>query len=342
MDPVTHGLLGGAAAQTISKHPRMAAAVGLVTAPLADLDILIRSSDDPLLSLEYHRQFTHALVFIPLGALIGALLLWPFVRKQTTPGRLYGLTLAAYATAGLLDACTSYGTHLLWPFTGNPVAWNLIAVVDPVFTLSLLCGVAAACYWRRSGWARIGLAVALAYLALGAVQHHRALAVAEDLALARNLHPERLIVKPTMANLVLWRSVTVADGNAYADAIRVGLPGNTRVYQGESTQLVEPDRWGGLPEGSRAYRDLHRFHRFADGFLAVHPNDRNFVGDLRYALLPTSVAPLWGVVVDRNNPDRAVDFVTKRKLTPAKRQDFVRMLRGRSPGTGHENPGAGR
>ena len=32
---------------------------------------------DALLVLDYHRHFTHALAFVPFGALIAALLLWP-------------------------------------------------------------------------------------------------------------------------------------------------------------------------------------------------------------------------------------------------------------------------
>jgi len=35
--------------------------LGFLSGMAPDLDILIRSSTDPLLSLEYHRQFTHFL-----------------------------------------------------------------------------------------------------------------------------------------------------------------------------------------------------------------------------------------------------------------------------------------
>ena len=48
----------------------MAALVGAVAGMTADLDVLIRSSADPLLNLEYHRHFSHSLLFVPLGALL--------------------------------------------------------------------------------------------------------------------------------------------------------------------------------------------------------------------------------------------------------------------------------
>ena len=35
-----------------------------------DLDVLFQSPTDPILFLEFHRQFTHSLVFIPIGALL--------------------------------------------------------------------------------------------------------------------------------------------------------------------------------------------------------------------------------------------------------------------------------
>ena len=67
-----------------SKQPRLSAAVGFVSALVADADVLISASDDSLLQLEAHRHVTHALAFIPVGALIAAAALW--VGPQGMPG----------------------------------------------------------------------------------------------------------------------------------------------------------------------------------------------------------------------------------------------------------------
>ena len=40
-----------------------------------------------------------------------------------------------YATHGLLDSCTSYGTQLFWPFSDVRVAWDTMSIVDPLFTV---------------------------------------------------------------------------------------------------------------------------------------------------------------------------------------------------------------
>jgi inner membrane protein len=332
MDLLTQGVLGAAMAQSgaPAREARVATGVGFAAGLLPDADALIRSAEDPLLVLEYHRHFTHALVFIPAGALVAALLLWPFLRRRLPFPRLYLYALLGYALAGLLDACTSYGTNLLWPFSDRTVAWSIIAIVDPVFTLLLAVPLALGWRRRRPALARAGLALAAVYLALGVVQHLRALDAARDLAASRGHQMDRLLVKPTMANLVLWRSVYVHDGRAYADGVRVGLPGNVRTYPGESVPLVDGAApRPGAPAGSTALRDVGRFVRFSDGLAAPHPARPYVIGDVRYAMLPDSVTPLWGIELDPASPDAHARFITDRTLTPAMRGRFVDMLLGR-------------
>jgi len=48
-----------------------ACVIGALAGMAPDLDILIRSSSDPLLKLEFHRHFSHSLFFIPVGTLFG-------------------------------------------------------------------------------------------------------------------------------------------------------------------------------------------------------------------------------------------------------------------------------
>ena len=76
MDPVSQGALGAIFAQTISNKKKIliGSILGCIAGLAPDLDIFIRSSSDPLLKLEYHRQFTHSLVFIPIGALVLSLI----------------------------------------------------------------------------------------------------------------------------------------------------------------------------------------------------------------------------------------------------------------------------
>ena len=151
LDPITQGALGASLAQSVGDRGKLrtAAVLGALAGLAPDLDVLIRSPNDPLLFLEYHRQFSHALAFIPFGALLCALALHVFVRRRLRFAETYASCLLGYATHGLLDACTSYGTMLLWPFSEARIAWNVVSVVDPVLTLVLLA-LLVLVVWRRS------------------------------------------------------------------------------------------------------------------------------------------------------------------------------------------------
>jgi len=329
MDIFTQGLLGGALAQSCAdKELRAATTVGFVAGLLPDADTLIRSTSDPLLFLQFHRHFTHSLVFVPIGAAIAAVLLWPLFRRRLRVVELYGFALLGYALAGLLDACTSYGTHLLWPFTDQPVAWNIISIVDPLFSLVLLVGVVVGYWLRRSRPVRLALLVAGCYLAFAAWQHERVEDAARALAASRGHAPGQLMVKPTIGNIILWRSLYVHERILYADGIRQGLTGAPIVYQGVSRPLLTLDSLSGSEKGAFRPRDLYRFAQFSDQLLVRHPHRSLFIGDARFAMLPTSLRPLWGIEPGVDASAGAV-FVADRELGPDERARFVRMLTGR-------------
>src|SRR5690606_23129463 len=105
-------------------------------------------------------------------------------------------------------------------FSASPVALSVIAVFDPLFTLALAGPLLVALVRRRLAPARLAVVLAACGLALGAFQHHRAAEKAAELAASRGHEPERLLVKPTLANRVLWRSIYLSGGHIHADAIR--------------------------------------------------------------------------------------------------------------------------
>lgn len=150
MDTFTQAYLGAAAAQALARpdEVRKATAIGLVAGALADADIFIRTPNDPLFGVLMHRHFTHALVFIPLGALL-AVLLSRLFRVKISFGRAWLFAFAAYATHAPLDLCTSYGTAILWPFSSGRYSWDIISIIDPVFT-GVLVLLIALCWFRRS------------------------------------------------------------------------------------------------------------------------------------------------------------------------------------------------
>ena len=175
MDPITHVLLGASLSYAGfgKKLGRTAAWSGGLAAFVPDADIFIRSATDPLLAIEYHRGFTHALLFAPVGAAIVAGV-W-LARRRWRPQALalWLCCLVAYASHCLLDAATSYGTQLLWPFSNFRAGWDLISIVDPIFTLALVVGLILALKFQKQRLAGAALIFCAGYIGLGAVQHAR-------------------------------------------------------------------------------------------------------------------------------------------------------------------------
>lgn len=333
MDPLSHVLLGAASAQSIARGSRrLAALAGALGALLPDADVFIGSDTDPLLTLEYHRQFTHSFAFAPAGAFIVAAVMWFAMRRRIPFGTFYLPALAGYVSALLLDACTSYGTQLLWPFTDARFAASIVAVIDPVVTLVLLIGVGLGLRRPDGKAAPVAIGTVLAYLAFGWVQHERAESLIERTAAARGHTIKAHEVKPTLGNLFLWRSVYLAGDEFVVDAVRASVASAPFIYPGGAARRIQPiDLVPPLSMNSVQARDLVRFARVSEGFLARHPERRNVIGDIRYSMLPDSTEPLWGIAVHAERETEHVELRTFRDFTKDDRQKFFAMLRGVAP-----------
>ncbi|NQV98180.1 MAG: metal-dependent hydrolase [Rhodospirillales bacterium] len=332
MDPLTQGALGAALPQsTWAKWSRqrkyqvaLAGLLGMVGGMAADLDVLIYSNTDPLLFLTYHRQFTHSLVFIPMGGLIIALLMHGVLGRRGQL-RFWQTTLLCslgYATHALLDTATSYGTMLLWPFVETRYSWSIISIIDPLFTLPLALSVVLAAVRNNPVLARIGLAWALIYLGAGWWQHQGARGIAADLAASRNHAPLRFEIKPSFGNILVWKSIYEAQGTFYIDAVRVGIA--PRVYEGTSiSKLNIGTDFPWLEGDSQQARDVARFSQFSDGFAALDPANPNRIIDVRYSFVPNEVSTLFSIeLASAAGPTEHVRYQTHREQA---REQFGRL-----------------
>jgi inner membrane protein len=278
--------------------------------------------------LEYHRQFTHALIFIPVGGFICGWLLhrcYASARGVDLRSSVLYCT-AGYATHALLDACTTYGTQLLWPFSDYRFAWNSVSVVDPLFTLPLLILIGGSIWRRNATLARIALLWAVSYPSIGLIQRDRAAAAGWELAAQRGHSPVRLEAKPSFGNLLLWKVVYETDDRYYVDAVRAGQ--NVRVYTGNSVPKLDVDRdfpW--LSPASQQARDIERFRWFSNGYLAVEPGNPYRITDIRYSMVPNEIQGLWSIEL---SPERApgehVGYVVSREADDRALLTFRSML----------------
>jgi inner membrane protein len=308
MDSFTQGAIGAAAAQAVfgKRLGRWAMPIGWGAGMLADIDVFVSSSADPLLGWTFHRSVTHALVFIPVGALLVTLpfLLAPSLRPRWK--EVYAAAFLGYATHGLLDACTTYGTLLYWPFSRTRVSWDVISIVDPIFTLLLFIGAVWSAM-RRSAWpARAGMVCAGAYMALCVHQHDRATAAQAAIVAARGHQVEVARVMPTLGQSLVFRSVYRTTGDVlYVDAIRVPFSGAPTMRQGGQVDVFDPagEKWiERAADPERMRRDLARFAWFADGFWARAPARPELIGDMRITADPAGLEPLWGISLYPEDP----------------------------------------
>lgn len=330
MDPVTQGALGAVLPQATT-HSRQAASAGLLgffAGMAADLDVLIRSSTDPLLFLEFHRHFTHSLVFIPLGGLLCAVVLHALLgrRRGLTFRQSWLFCTLGYATHALLDACTSYGTMLLWPFTDERFAFSTISIIDPLFTVPLLVAVVLAARRKNAHYARVGLLWAIGYMALGAWQRNEAMDMGHAMAEQRNHTPQRMAAKPSFGNILVWKIVYETGDHFHVDAVRATFA--PRVFEGVSVQKLDLDRdlpW--LDLSSQQARDIERFRWFSNGYIARDPLYHNRVIDIRFSMVPNEVAPLWSIELQPEAASHAhANFLTHRARDEATTARLWRML----------------
>lgn len=335
VDPFTHTLLGASLGYTIGgRHlGRAAMLAGGLAAFVPDADVFIRSAADPLLAIEHHRGFTHALAMAPVGAAVVAAL-WlirPSWRNRARWLALWGCAVAGYVSHSLLDAATSYGTQLFWPVTNQRVGWDFISIIDPLLTLTLLVGVSLAFLRQRTLPVRICLGLGALYLGLGAVQHARALAAQRQVAAARGHALERVEVMPTLANNVVWRALYVYQGKIYSDRIRVGWWSAPQVREGWSLPLAGRSHLSPAERARDTRKSFERFAWFSDHWVARSPLDAGILADMRYTLSTEAFDPIWGIQFTPEGAPTEVVWINRSRERKIRAGELWAEIAGHDP-----------
>jgi len=130
MDNLTHTAIGLFLARAGARKwtPR-ATAILLVASNAPDIDV-VTGAAGPLAYLHYHRGLTHALVAMPVLALLSVVLVRLAARKPLYwPGAMAAAMLGV-AFHLMLDWTNVYGIRLLLPFSGRWLRLDSTAVVD--------------------------------------------------------------------------------------------------------------------------------------------------------------------------------------------------------------------
>jgi len=268
VDTVTQIALGAAVGEaTLGRKagwraPLWGAGCGL----LPDLDVLWPFAD-PVSAFTWHRGYSHSFAMLVLAT---PLVAWAATRVHpATRVHARGWLLLAFlalVTHPLLDCFTVYGTQVLLPFSDLPVGWSTIFIIDPVFSVPLIAGVACAQIGRGSGGlghrlSNAGLAIAVAWLACTVAIKTHVDQVVEG-SLREEAGVTRWFTTPSPFNAVLWRVVAMTGDGRYLEGYYSLLDDEPRV------SFVSRSAGHALLEPLRGEAPVARLVWFSRGFFS--------------------------------------------------------------------------
>jgi inner membrane protein len=163
---------------------------------------------------------------------------------------------------------------------------------------------------------------------LGFIQYERALSAAIKLAESRGHVVERMTLKPSFGNLILWKSIYQREETFYVDAIRTVK--STTWCKGETTKVFDyQHHLPNLNKDSQQRKDIERFRWFSQDYLGYN-KEKNLVTDIRYSMIPNQITPMWGLIIDdqRGINEHAI-WWTNRDLDQSQIDLFKDMLSGK-------------
>ena len=194
----------------------------------------------------------------------------------------YWLFFLAFFTHIVLDCFTAFGTQVFQPFSNFRVAFNNIAVVDPLYTVPfMICLIIASTIKRtrpaRSMWNWLGIGVSSLYMLLTIINKHYVDGVFEKALNHRKIEAIRCRASPTILNNLLWSCVA---------------EDKTQFYVGQYSIFdTDPNlHWlnvipknDSLDQAWSSHPDYRTLEWFSDGYLGAFPTDSVIVlTDLRY------------------------------------------------------------
>jgi len=230
VDTITHTLAGAVIAKAIGdkKIGKWGTVAGLATGFFPDSDFVLGLFNRQFY-LEYHRDFTHSLLLIPFYALIFS---WLFVKisKRHHFWSFYTLCLLVLISHVILDLLTSYGTMILSPFSEARFSWDLVFIIDLIFSGIIFSPLVISILWKdKSRWICRGSLIGLTvYILFCWVQHHRAIELTN--AYAKNLNEEVIQVAslPQPISPYRWANYVETKDNVYQGFVDLTLKNPTQ------------------------------------------------------------------------------------------------------------------
>jgi len=220
MDVLTHAVTGALVGRASGETRAGTLLVWAAAAAAPDLDGLSGLAGR-IAYYTHHRAVLHSVA----GAVLLTLLVVLLARRLGLGSRHRAAAIGAAAVSShlLIDAMTSFGTELWFPFSRARSEWDVLFIVDPAFTALAILFLALS--WRLSrraaGWARVGLAALLLYTGGAAVSRGIVESRVEAEQAAGALPPGRVEVLPQPPSAGVWAAYVTTGDATWAG--RVGL-----------------------------------------------------------------------------------------------------------------------
>ena len=214
MDSLTQIVLGASVAEATlgKKIGNKVIVLGAIAGTIPDLDIVTRFFVDDLTASVMHRGFSHSLIFPFVAAPILAWILKKIYSSYTDVSfnDWFKMFFLAIITHPILDAQTTWGTQLFWPFEWR-VAIENIFIIDPIYTLPFLTFLILTAFQdklskKRKLYNSLGLIISSAYLLItlsfkGVAHYNIAKGLKEN-----NIEYKDINTRATYFNSILWSS----------------------------------------------------------------------------------------------------------------------------------------
>jgi inner membrane protein len=283
MDSFTQIVLGAAVGEAVlgKKIGNRAMFYGALAGTIPDLDVLASHFTDTVSALSIHRGFTHSIVFSVLFAPLFGWLVSRYEKFKSFKGWSW-LFFWAFVTHPILDAHTTWGTQLFWPFEMR-LAFKTIFVIDPLYTIPFLVFLILAMSQNRSSkkrqiYNKIGLIVSSTYLVLTFFLKGLAFIQFQDALKEQQIDYLQLNTRPSPLNTILW-SAHVETENSY-------LIGNYSFFDSKPITFETYHKNHGLLGSLNEDKNVKRMITISEGWYTItKKNDNLYFNDLRFGLL---------------------------------------------------------
>jgi inner membrane protein len=217
MDSITHTLTGAVIGKAIEdeKIGNWGTVAGLAMGFFPDTDFVLGLFNRQFY-LEYHRDFTHSLLLIPFYALFFS---WVFVKISKRPyfWSFYKICLPVLVSHVILDLLTSYGTMVFSPFFENRFSWDLIFIVDLIFSGIIFFPFLVSIFLKRKAqWiCRGSLIGTTLYILFCWVQHNQAIYLTKTFAQSLNEEVIQVASLPQPLSPFRWANYVETKDKVY-------------------------------------------------------------------------------------------------------------------------------